>query len=278
MSTVLSSGRPVAGYAGLQLANRALKGVAAAWCGAAIAGQLLFACYVAVFYGGALLRGSPAEWNEVLPIGYVAGQTAGNLALGTHLLFAVVLTVCGVLQLLPRLRSAAPRVHRWSGRVYATLAVLASLTGLYMTWFRGSGGHAVQHVGISVAAVLILLCAAMAVRHARQRRFAQHRRWALRLFLVASAVWFFRVGLMFWIAVNHGPAGFDPKTFTGPFLDFLSFAQWLVPLAVLELYFRTEEQGGAAVRLGMALLLLGLTGAMAVGIGVAAVGMWLPRM
>jgi hypothetical protein len=278
MSTVLSSGRPVAGYAGLQFANRALKGSTATWCAAAIVGQLLFALYVAVFYGGALLRGAPADWNKVLPNGYVAGQTAGNLVLGAHLLFAVVLTVCGVLQLLPSVRSAAPRVHRWSGRVYGALAVIASLTGLYMTWFRDSGSRVVQHVGISVAAVLILLCAAMAVRHARQRRFAQHRRWALRLFLVASAVWFFRVGLMFWIAVNRGPAGFDPKTFTGPFLDILSFAQWLVPLAVLELYFRAQEQGGAAARLGMALLLLGLTGAMAVGIGVAAMGMWLPRM
>ena len=33
---------------------------------------------------------------------------------------------------------------------------------------------------------------------ARSRRITEHRRWALRLFMAASAVWFFRVGLMGW--------------------------------------------------------------------------------
>jgi uncharacterized membrane protein len=278
MSTVLTSNEPAVGYAPLQLANRALNGAATVWSGAAILGQLLFAFYVAVFYGGAILRGAPGEWNKVLPHGYIAGDTAGNAALGTHMLFAVVIMVCGALQLLPRLRSAAPRVHRWSGRLYVALAVVASLTGLYMVWFRDRSGSAVQHTGISIAALLILLCAAMAVHHARLRQFSIHRRWALRLFLVVGAVWFFRVGLMFWIFVNKGPVGFDPKTFTGPFLNFLSFAQFLAPLAVLELYLRVREQGSVAARLAVAGLLLGLTGAMATGIAVAAAALWLPHL
>lgn len=278
MSSVLSSGQSAVAYAPLPLANRALQGAIALWCGAAILGQLLFAAYVALFYGGALWRGTPEHWNKVLPNGYVAGDTVSNAALGTHMLFAAVIMVCGGLQLLPWLRRAAPRLHRWTGRIYVTLAVLASLTGLYMTWFRGDSRRLVQHIGISIAALLILLCAALAVHYARQRHFTQHRRWALRLFLVVGAVWFFRVGLMFWIAVNQGPVGFDPKTFTGPFLNFLSFAQYLVPLAMLELTMRVREHGGAAARLAVAALLLVLTAAMAVGIGVAAMWMWLPRL
>ena len=266
------------GHAPQPLSWRALNGAAALWCSAAIAGQLLFALYTAIFYGGALLRGAPEDWNKVLPHGYVAGATAGNLTLGAHLMLAVIILLCGALQLLPRLRNTMPRVHRWSGRVYVTLAVIASLTGLYMTWSRDSSNRLLQHAGISVAAALILLCAAMAVHGARQRAFAAHRRWALRLFLVVGAVWFFRVGLMFWLFVNKGPAGFDPKTFTGPFLDFLSFAQFLLPLAVLELYLWVRERGGEVGRLAVAGLLLVLTGAMTVGIGVAAVGMWLPRI
>lgn len=278
MSSVLTPGRPAAAYVPLQLAKRGLNIAVAAWCGTAMAGQLLFAVYTAVFYGGALLRGTPGDWNKVLPHGYVAGQAAGNAALGMHMLFAAVIMMCGALQLLPWLRSAAPRLHRWNGRVYVTLAVMASLTGLYMTWFRGHGGSMVQRTGVSVAAVLIVLSAGMAVHRARQRMPGEHRRWALRLFLVVGTVWFFRVGLMFWIFVNNGPAGFDPKTFTGPFLDFLSFAQFLVPLAVLELYLRVQAQGGVMARLAMSLLILVLTGAMAIGIGVAAMGMWLPRL
>jgi uncharacterized membrane protein len=278
VSSVLSPGQPAVAYAPLHLANRALQGAIATWCGAAILGQLLFAFYVVVFYGGALLRGAPEHWNKVLPNGYVAGDMAGNAALGTHMLFAAVIMACGALQLLPRLRSAAPRLHRWTGRIYVTLAVVASLTGLYMVWFRGDARRMVQHIGITIAAVLILLCAAKAVHYARRREFAEHRRWALRLFLVVGAVWFFRVGLMFWVLVNQGPVGFDPKSFTGPFLDFLSFAQYLLPLAVLELTMRVRERGGAAARLAVAGLLLALTGAMAAGIVMAAMVMWLPRL
>jgi hypothetical protein len=96
--------------------------------------------------------------------------------------------------------------------------------------------------------------------------------------MVVNGVWFFRVGLMFWIAVNQGPVGFDPKTFTGPFLSFLSFADYLLPLAVLEIYLRTKDRAGVAGRFAMATVLFVLTLAMATGIVVATMGMWLPRM
>jgi hypothetical protein len=36
-----------------------------------------------------------------------------------------------------------------------------------------------------------------------------------------------------WSRTNHGPAGFDPKAFTGPFLTFWSFGNYLLPLAIL---------------------------------------------
>jgi hypothetical protein len=36
--------------------------------------------------------------------------------------------------------------------------------------------------------------------------------------MVLSGVWFFRLGMFLWLAINRGPAGFEPDTFTGPFL------------------------------------------------------------
>ena len=59
---------------------------------------------------------------------------------------------------------------------------------------------------------------------------------------MASGVWFFRVGLMLWVVVNQGPAGFDTETFRGPFLTFLSLAQSLLPLAILELISARETE------------------------------------
>ena len=260
------------------MAKLALKSAGVLWFGVAILGQLLFAYYVAAVYGGAVLKRDASQWNKVVPHAYVAGDTAGNIAMGMHVLIAVIVAVGAALQLIPQLRQRLPALHRWNGRLYVLLAVISSIVGLYMVWIRGSSGDFVQHLGITGDALLIMLCAAMAVHHARARRIDLHRRWALRLFMVVSAVWFYRVGLMFSILVNQGPFGFDPATFTGPFLSFISFAQYLVPLAVLELYLRTQDSGSVAGRLVMAAGLVGLTVAMAVGIFAAAVILWLPRL
>ncbi|NHZ43314.1 DUF2306 domain-containing protein [Massilia aquatica] len=257
---------------------RALAWSARLWFAVAVAGQLLFAWYVAAVYGGALAQGDLAQWNKVMPRGYVAGDTAGNAAIGLHLLLAVVITVGGALQLLAPLRRLAPAFHRWNGRVYVLLAVASSLIGLYMVWCRGAVGGLAQHVGISGNAVLIVLCAVYAVHHARAGRIAQHRRWALRLFLAVSGVWFFRIGLMAWIVANRGPAGFDPVTFQGPFLSFLSFAQYLLPLALLELFARAQASGRPAARIAMSVAMLALSAATAAGVAAAATILWLPHL
>lgn len=260
-----------------RLSSRALQASAAFWLGAAVLGQMLFAFYVAVFYGRAAAQGQLETWNKVLQAGYVRGSTFGNLVLVSHLLFAVLITVGGAVQLVPWIRRNWPRAHRINGRVYLASAVIASLSGLIMIWTRNTGGDLSQHIAISINALLILGFAGLALHHAMARRFDVHRRWALRLFLVVSGGWFFRIGLMFWIVANRGPVGFDPKTFTGPFITFLSFAQYLVPLGVLQLYLHAQR-GGARAQFAMATGLVVLTLAMSGGIAAAAAIMWLPHL
>lgn len=266
------------GYDLNSVADRALKVATRFWFVIAVAGQWMFACYVAAFYGGSAVRGDLQAWNKVMPHGHVPGDTMGNLAIAAHLFLAVIIIVGGPLQLIPQIRSHAPAFHRWNGRIYMPAVFLTSLAGLYMVWSRGTVGDTVQHLGITLDAILIMVFAVLALRYAVAREITTHRRWALRLFMVVNGVWFFRVGLMFWIAVNQGPAGFDPKTFTGPFLSFWSFADYLLPLAILELYLRTKERAGATGRFAMALGLFVVTLAMGTGIVVATMGMWLPRM
>jgi hypothetical protein len=259
-------------------AARALTSAATLWFAAAVAGQLIFAAYVVLLYGGAAVRGNVGQWNTVMTHGHVAGAPAGNAATGLHLLAAAIIMLSGALQLVPRVRNRAPAFHRWNGRIYLAAAVAAALTGIYMIWWRGAVGDLVQHVGTTANGLLVVACAGMALRRILARDIAAHRRWALRLFLCVSGVWFFRVGLMFWLAVNGGPAGFDPATFRGPFLSFLAFAQFLLPLAVLETCLVCRRRGGGAGQWCMAFVVFGLTLAMAVGIVVAAAGMWLPHM
>jgi hypothetical protein len=83
---------------------------------------------------------------------------------------------------------------------------------------------------------------------------------------------------MLWIILNRSAAGFDPAIFQGPFLSFLSFAQYVVPLAVLELYLRTQDRAGAPGKFAMAAGLLVLTIAMGVGIFGATMRLWLPYL
>ena len=261
-----------------RLSATALTSAVSFWFLVTLIGQLIFVVYVVALYGGAAINGNLKGWNKVMPHGYVAGDTAGNIALGAHLLLAAIIMLAGALQLIPQVRARMPAFHHWNGRVYLTGAVVASLTGFYMIWFRGTVGDVIQHLGTSLNALLILVFAGLTLRRALARDFVAHRRWALRLFLSVSGVWFFRIGLMFWIVVNRGPVGFNPETFEGPFLSFLAFAQYLLPLTVLELYLYCRQRGRVATSLAMAVLMLGLTIATGVGVAVATMGMWLPKM
>lgn len=260
------------------IAKSALNNAGRFWFLVAAVGQLLFFAYIVIFYGGSTVRGDFDAWRKVLPRGMIAGDTTGNFLLATHLLMAAIITFGGLLQLLPAVRARVPVLHRWNGRLYMVIAITISLGSLYLVWVRGTVGDASQHLGSTLNAFLILLCAALAWRFAKARDFASHRRWALRLFLVVSGVWFFRVGLMLWLLIHQAPVGFDGKTFTGPFLTFLTFAQTLIPLTILEIYLRAQTAANAGVRLVVAGALVALTIAMGAGIFGAAMMMWLPKL
>ena len=122
-------------------------------------GQLWMAVYIAVLYGGSALRGDLAAWNRVLPHGLEDGATMSNAVLVSHLVAAFVIYVAGGLQLLPWLRRHAPRVHRWSGRVFLLGAVTIALGGASMKGLHGGFGAAPQESALLFAAALILVFA-----------------------------------------------------------------------------------------------------------------------
>lgn len=261
-----------------QIASASLNRAATTWFLTAVAGQWLFVFYVLAFYGSLVLGGGlPGLAISGRPGGYIPGDALGNVTVAAHLLLAAIVMGGGPLQLVPQVRTRFPGFHRWNGRVYLPAVVMTALGGLYLTWARDGSGSVVNRIGISVDAVLIVVFAAIALHYALKREFSSHRRWALRLFIVVSAVWFFRIGLMLWVYVTGG-IGIDFATFTGPFIGFWHFGQYAIPLAVLELYFLAQARAGSWAKLAMSALLCLMTVFMALGIYRAWLGLWLPRI
>jgi uncharacterized membrane protein len=257
-------------------ADTTLKAAARFWFVATVAGQLIFAFTVASFYSLTALRGDYHKWN--FTNGYVPGFSMGNTAVVMHVASAVIVMLAGAVQLVPQVRNRFPVFHRWNGRIYILTAVTLSVAGLYMTWIRGSVGDLSVHLGSTLNAVLIWLCGGMALRYALARDFKTHRRWALRFFLVVSASWFFRIGFFLSFLVFKGPIGFDPTTFRGPFLTFMSFAQFLLPLAVLEIYLRAQNRPGVLRRVAAAGMLFVMTLVMGAGLFAVAMAQWVPQV
>ena len=256
--------------------SRWLPWSARAWFVAALAGQWVFAAYILWVLARPLLLDDGAAVNRTsLITGHVEGDTLGNASLLAHVLAAAVLNLVGLLQLVPALRRRYPGWHRVMGRAFMTLALVGVATGLYMTWLRGSRLSDVSAVAISLNGVLIVLAVFMAWRLALQRRFDEHRRWAIRTFLLVSGVWTLRLGLMAWILLNQGPRG-NTAQLDGPFDVFWVFGCYLIPLAVAELYFRAERAGPIAQR--VAAIVMALCAALTtLGAAASFALMWLPH-
>ena len=267
MTTAVLPSRPTA----KSVADSALMAATRFWFAVIVAGQGLFLYYIVRFYYPSTLTGNFKAWqvNDNLIKGYVAGDKVGNLAFGAHVVMAGLVTFGGALQLVPQIRSSAPAAHRWIGRVFLTTAIGASLAGLWMTWGRAYVALP-GALATSLDAVLILTFSGLAWRTALARDFVRHRRWAMRTFMVANAVWFLRVCFVITALATHA-TGLPEPGLNSPVFITLNFACYLVPLAVLELYFRAQTGGGPAGRLAMAGGLFALTALMSVG----AFGAWI---
>jgi uncharacterized membrane protein len=249
------------------LAESALKGAARFWFVMAVIGQWAFLYYIVAFYGHSTFTGNFQAWtkNKFLHKGYIAGDTAGNLAFAEHALLAAVIAFGGALQLIPQIRTRAIAVHRWIGRVFMVTALGLSVSGLYISWLHGPFPKIRDEIPINLNAVLIIAFAVLAWRSARAHEISTHRRWALRTYLVANAQWFTRVGFMAWIIVTRKLFGMG-NSFDDSFFRLWGFGCFLVPLAVLELYLRAKESPNPSPRFAMASALVVLTLLMGVGI------------
>jgi hypothetical protein len=249
-------------------AQSALQTSAVLWFIPAALGQWAFAYHVAKEYFATALKGNVGAWNERLFVGLVEGDLAGNIALIVHLIIAFVVTIGGTLQLIPQIRRAAPAFHRWNGRLYILMAFVTSIAALYMVATRDTFGPDSLEIAVSINALLIMLFGALTLRYGVARQIDVHQRWALRTFMVMSGVWFMRIMYACLAIVTGGNIPGATADMSGPTNLVVNFASYLLPLAVLELYFLAKRSPTTATKLATATIVL----LCAVGTGVGAFG------
>lgn len=249
------------------------------WFLIAAAGQGLFIYFIIAYYGPRTASGNYPSWNDKQLIdGYIGGDPMGNFMFITHVLLAAIITFGGLVQLTPPLRAAFPSWHHWNGRLYLSLAAVMALGGLWLVLVRGTYLSEISMIAISIDAVLILIFGGFALNAAVARNIDSHRQWAMRLFMAVSGVWFLRLGIMAWVVIMQGPVGMN-TTLSGPTDTVLVFGCYLVPLAVLELYFAAQRpDASASLRAFAAVTMLAACAITAIGSAAAAAFMWLPEL
>lgn len=231
------------------------------WFIAATTGQYAFGMYVILYYAATAATNRFEIWNKNLFSGIIPGDWLGNTFLVFHILLASVVLFGGPLQLMPFIRSRFKRFHRYLGRAYLTLTVLLSLTGVIMTIQGKSFGSFFLHVTNSLSAIYICWFAAMTIKNAMDKNFQEHRKWALRLFMLANGVWFIRVWPGAWKILNNDFFGAYPE-------NVVAFFTYILPvqLIMLEFYFWVQKRNQPGLQWMATITIFVFTLIMTVGI------------
>jgi uncharacterized membrane protein len=156
-----------------------------------------------------------------------AAFDAQRAAVYTHVFAAMFALALGPFQFSQRLRARHLTLHRWMGRLYLGVGVLAGgIAGLYMA-FHAFGG-AVARAGFACLALAWLYTGARAYLAIRSRDVAAHRRWMVRNFALAFAA----VTLRIWV-----PASFATGLEFAAAYAVIAWLCWVPNLVVAELAF-----------------------------------------
>jgi uncharacterized membrane protein len=152
-----------------------------------------------------------------------------------HATAAATALLLGPLQFVARLRNAHPKVHRWTGRTYATACLLGGASGLVLA--LGASTGPVSTAGFGLLALAWLGTTAQGWRMARQGRYALHREWMIRSFALTFGAVMLRLYIPLSLALGL------------PFEDSyraISFLAWVPNLLLVELVLSRTRRRGAA--------------------------------
>lgn len=191
--------------------------------------------YHALTLGGASIFSDPANLGRLFSF----SSRFSNASVALHMIAGGIITVLCPLQIVPAIRKKAPGLHRRMGYTILICALVTMFGGFGYMIHRGTIGGPLMTVGFSLYGALMGVSVIQTLRYARAKDFHRHRRWALRLFLLAIGSWLYRVHYGIWYATTGGLG--STRAFDGVFDQIQVFAFYLPYLVCLELYFRMFE-------------------------------------
>ncbi|APW61604.1 DUF2306 domain-containing protein [Paludisphaera borealis] len=152
----------------------------------------------------------------------------------THILSGPVALLLGLILIVERSRPRFPTWHRHLGRLQvACVLLLVTPSGLWMAYYAAAGP--VAAVGLATLAIATATTVSFGAWSATTRRFADHRRWMWRCYLLLCSAVVLR--LIGGLATVTGTAA--------PWVDPLAtWMSWLAPLSAFEFYERTRRRFG----------------------------------
>jgi len=247
------------------------------WFTCLLMAQICFVIYLTLGYGLTGATSGMSDWNSLNSTAYVANDAAGNFMYAAHVLLAIVMIIGGSLQLIPAIRTKHPRFHRYNGRIFVLLACTISMAGIYLILARGTVGNTLMHGLTIFGGCVVILSSLLAVTAARKRNIGLHKIWAIRLYLAANGVLFFRLMIFAWFLI-FGTLGVDTTTFTGPTVLAISICSYVLPLLIAELVRYAENTTNKVITLITASLMVLIAIVFLVGLFGVVLANWYPAI
>ncbi len=258
-------------------ANKTLQMSKKFWFISLVSAQIVFVTYLALGYGMSALSANILQWNKFNDTAYIENDALGNTIYGLHVLLAIIMIIGGSLQLIPKLRARYSKFHRINGRVFVALACTISLAGLYLITVRGTIGNSLMHSLTTFSGLVVLVSSFFAVAAARKRNTSLHQTWAIRLFLAANGVLFFRLLIFAWFLV-FGTLGVNTQDFTGPTVVSISMCSYVLPLIIFELVRKAERSSHASIQYASSLVLTVIGLCFFIGLFGISLARWYPTI
>ncbi|WP_155370174.1 DUF2306 domain-containing protein [Catellatospora vulcania] len=200
----------------------------------ALSGAAVAAFAVAPYLTASLQR--LAEDDAGLAAGYAGRPAWVHVVFYTHIVGGGIALAVSPLQFAARVRARLPQVHRAVGRVAVTAMLFGGAAGLVLAPMNQAGP--VGTAGFGALAVLWSWFAAAALRAARRRDFAAHRRWAVRAFAMTYAGVMLRLWLVVLMVAAIGWFGVAPEEAFPVAYAYVPFLCWVPNLLVAEFMLR----------------------------------------